>query len=145
MSCSDGVLQRRRNLLSHYAERLALEHRHMLVEYLMILVHTAPRVRVCSETPNSDVINDVRSYTASRPAVIVYSMVTDDEVAVAVSLDMPISGTPPRLRRLAFDGEVRRTFASADDVLTVQRGAAPSCGREYPPPRAMAMSARSSG
>ena len=60
-----------------------------------------------------DVVADVRDLIGDRVAMIEPWNVTADEVAVAIALDVPINGTAPELRPLAFKSAGRRLFAAA--------------------------------
>jgi hypothetical protein len=60
-----------------------------------------------------DILADLRSKIGNRPALIEPWIVAEDEVAVAVALGLPMNGTLPSLRRLAYKSEGRRVFALA--------------------------------
>jgi hypothetical protein len=60
-----------------------------------------------------DLIAKVREHVGDRPAFIEPWNVTDSEVSLALALDMPINGTAPELRPLAFKSAGRRLFADA--------------------------------
>ena len=60
-----------------------------------------------------DLIAKIRDHVGSRPAFIEPWNVTENEVNLAVALDMPINGTAPELRPLAFKSAGRRLFAEA--------------------------------
>ena len=60
-----------------------------------------------------DLIAQVRSHVGDRPAFIEPWNVTEREVDLALALDMPINGTAPELRPLAFKSAGRRLFADA--------------------------------
>ena len=60
-----------------------------------------------------DVVAEVRDLIGDRVAMIEPWNVTADEVAVAIALDVPINGTAPELRPLAFKSAGRRLFAAA--------------------------------
>ena len=60
-----------------------------------------------------DVVAEVRDLIGDRVAMIEPWNVTADEVAVAFALDVPINGTAPELRPLAFKSAGRRLFAAA--------------------------------
>jgi len=60
-----------------------------------------------------DLITKVRDHVAGRPAFIEPWNVTENEVQLALALDMPINGTAPDLRPLAFKSAGRRLFAEA--------------------------------
>ncbi len=74
-----------------------------------------------------DLIEDLRAIIGDRPALIEPWNVTEHEVALALALDVPINGTRPELRRIAFKSEGRRLIAAAgvpvplgrEDVRTV--------------------------
>ena len=61
-----------------------------------------------------DLIAEVRAHVGGRPAFIEPWNVTENEVDLALALDMPINGTAPDLRPLAFKSAGRRLFAQAD-------------------------------
>ena len=60
-----------------------------------------------------DLIAQVRDHVGDRPAFIEPWNVTEAEVNLAVALDMPIHGTAPELRPIAFKSAGRRLFAEA--------------------------------
>ena len=60
-----------------------------------------------------DLIAQVRDHVGDRPAFIEPWNVTENEVNLAVALDMPINGTAPELRPIAFKSAGRRLFADA--------------------------------
>jgi PGM1 C-terminal domain len=60
-----------------------------------------------------DLIALVREHIGDRPAVIEPWNVTEHEVNLALALDVPINGSAPELRALAFKGAGRRLFATA--------------------------------
>jgi hypothetical protein len=60
-----------------------------------------------------DVVAELRDQIGDRVAIIEPWNVTADEVAVAIALDVPINGTAPDLRPLAFKSAGRRLFAVA--------------------------------
>jgi len=60
-----------------------------------------------------DLIAKVRDHVGDRPAFIEPWNVTESEVNLALALDMPIHGTSPELRPLAFKSAGRRMFADA--------------------------------
>jgi hypothetical protein len=74
-----------------------------------------------------DVLDGLRARIDGRPAVIEPWNVTDDEVAVAEHLGIPINGMDPSLRPLGFKSAGRRLFRQAgaplplgmEDVRTV--------------------------
>ena len=55
----------------------------------------------------------LRAHIGDRPAFIEPWNVTEHEVRLAVALDVPINGTAPELRPLAFKSAGRRLFAAA--------------------------------
>lgn len=59
-----------------------------------------------------DVIVAIRAHIGDRPAFIEPWNVTEHEVNLALALDVPINGTAPELRPLAFKGAGRKLFAS---------------------------------
>ena len=60
-----------------------------------------------------DLIAMVRERIGDRPALIEPWNVTESEVNLALALDVPINGTRPELRPLAFKSAGRRLFAAA--------------------------------
>ncbi len=60
-----------------------------------------------------DLIAAIREHIGDRPAFIEPWNVTDNEVKLALALDIPINGTRPELRALAFKSAGRRLFADA--------------------------------
>jgi hypothetical protein len=66
-----------------------------------------------------DLIEDLRGRIGGRPAFIEPWNVTDDEVAVAAQLGVPINGSSPRLWPLAFKSAGRRLFREAGVPLPV--------------------------
>jgi hypothetical protein len=75
-----------------------------------------------------DLIAAIRDHIGDRPAFIEPWNVTDNEVNLALALDVPINGTRPDLRPLAFKSAGRRLFVVAgvpvplgrEDVRTTQ-------------------------
>jgi hypothetical protein len=102
-----------------------------VVDYYLELIPAAKRaaareritiLEVDDGTPRSvakrllerpDLISKVRDHVGSRPAFIEPWNVTENEVNLALALDMPINGTAPELRPLAFKSAGRRLFADA--------------------------------
>jgi hypothetical protein len=68
-----------------------------------------------------DLIARVRDHVGDRPAFIEPWNVTESEVNLAVALDMPINGTAPELRPLAFKSAGRRLFTEAGVPLPFGR------------------------
>ena len=60
-----------------------------------------------------DLIARIRERIAGRPVLIEPWNVTENEVNLALALDVPINGTRPELRPLAFKSAGRRLFAEA--------------------------------
>ena len=60
-----------------------------------------------------DLIAAIREHIGDRPALIEPWNVTENEVNLALALDVPINGTRPELRPLAFKSAGRRLFAAA--------------------------------
>jgi hypothetical protein len=58
-------------------------------------------------------IADLRSLIGDRPAVIEPWNVTEHEVALALALGVPVNGSAPELRPIAFKSAGRRLFAEA--------------------------------
>ena len=61
---------------------------------------------------NPDLIAAIRAHIGDRPAFIEPWNVTEFEVNLALALDVPINGTAPELRPLAFKGAGRKLFGS---------------------------------
>jgi hypothetical protein len=59
-----------------------------------------------------ELIAAIRAHIGDRPAFIEPWNVTEHEVNLALALDVPINGTAPELRPLAFKGAGRKLFAS---------------------------------
>lgn len=57
-----------------------------------------------------DLLDEIRGIVGDRPALLEPWNVTDNEVAVAVALRLPINGTAPALRSEAFKSAGRRLF-----------------------------------
>jgi hypothetical protein len=74
-----------------------------------------------------DLLDEIREHIAGRPAFIEPWNVATEELAVAHALDIPINGTTPELRPVAFKSAGRRLFRDAgvpvahgvEDVRTV--------------------------
>jgi hypothetical protein len=74
-----------------------------------------------------DLIEELRDHIGGRPALIEPWNVTEHEVDLALALGVPINGTRPELRPIAFKSAGRRLFAEAgvptplgrEDVRTV--------------------------
>lgn len=74
-----------------------------------------------------DLIAAIREHIGGRPALIEPWNVTEHEVNLALALEVPINGTAPGLRPLAFKSAGRRLFAAAgvpyplgrEDVRTI--------------------------
>ncbi|MEZ0240453.1 MAG: peptide ligase PGM1-related protein [Chloroflexota bacterium] len=60
-----------------------------------------------------DVIDELRASIGGRPALIEPWNVTEHEVALALALEVPINGTRPELRPIAFKSAGRRLLAEA--------------------------------
>lgn len=60
-----------------------------------------------------DLIASIREHIGDRPAFIEPWNVTENEVNLALALDIPINGTAPELRPIAFKSAGRRLFADA--------------------------------
>ena len=68
-----------------------------------------------------DLIAAIREHIGDRPAVIEPWNVTENEVNLALALDVPINGTRPELRPLAFKSAGRRLFAAAGVPMPLGR------------------------
>ena len=79
-----------------------------------------------------DLVERLRGRIGGRPACIEPWNVTEDEVRLAVALDVPLDGSPPRLWPLGFKSASRRLFRAAgvpvppgaEDVRSVEDVAA---------------------
>ncbi|KGN33395.1 hypothetical protein N802_13870 [Knoellia sinensis KCTC 19936] len=60
-----------------------------------------------------DLLRQIRGQVAGRPALLEAWNVTDDEVAVAISLGVPVYGTAPNLWPLGFKSSGRRLLQAA--------------------------------
>ena len=69
----------------------------------------------------ADTIARLRAHIGARPAFIEPWNVTEHEVRLAVALGVPINGTAPELRPLAFKSAGRRLFAAAGVPAPVGR------------------------
>jgi hypothetical protein len=68
-----------------------------------------------------DLVALVREHIGDRPAFIEPWNVTEHEVRLALALDVPINGTAPELRPLAFKSAGRRLFATAGVPMPLGR------------------------
>lgn len=64
-------------------------------------------------------LHSIRELIRGRPALIEAWNVTDQEMNLALALDVPINGTRPSLRQLGFKGAGRRLFREASVPLPV--------------------------
>jgi hypothetical protein len=80
---------------------------------LVTVADPTPRAVAAKLLERADLVADLRGEVVGRPAMVEPWNVTDDELAVADELDVPINGTPPRLRRLGFKSEGRRLLRAA--------------------------------
>lgn len=86
-----------------------------------------PRSVAAKLLDRPDVLEDIRRRIGDRPAFMEPWNVTDQEVALALALEVPVNGTNPRLRGLGFKSEGRRLMRRAgvpvplgvEDVRTV--------------------------
>ena len=86
-----------------------------------------PRSVAARLVSRPDLIAELRATIGGRPALIEPWNVTEHEVALALALDVPINGTRPELRPIAFKSEGRRLLTEAgvsvplgrEDVRTV--------------------------
>jgi len=60
----------------------------------------------------ADLVEALRTFVGDRPAFIEPWNVTEHEVRLALALDVPINGSAPELRPIAFKSAGRRLFAS---------------------------------
>lgn len=72
-----------------------------------------PRSVAARLVDRADILATIRSEIDDRPAFIEPWNVTENEVRLAHALDVPINGTDPDLRPLAFKSAGRRLFAAA--------------------------------
>ena len=68
-----------------------------------------------------DLVEQLRAYIGDRPALIEPWNVTEHEVNLALALGVPINGTAPELRPLAFKSAGRRLFAAAGVPMPLGR------------------------
>ena len=71
-----------------------------------------PRSVAAKLIDRPDLIGAIRAHIGDRPAFIEPWNVTEHEVNLALALDVPINGTAPELRPLAFKGAGRKLFRS---------------------------------
>ena len=90
----------------------AAERMRARVSYVVV-PDRSPRSLAAKLLDRPDIMADLRSRIGGRPALIEPWIVTNDEVAVAVALGLPLNGTSPSLRSLAFKSEGRRLFTLA--------------------------------
>jgi len=103
--------------------RAALRSRISLIE----IDDGTPRSVAAKLLDRPDRLADLRRRIGGRPALIEPWNVTDNEVRLALALDVPINGTRPELRGLGFKSEGRRLLRAAgvpipvgvEDVRTV--------------------------
>ena len=72
-----------------------------------------PRSVAARLADRPDLMAEIRAAIGSRPAFIEPWNVTENEVRLALALDVPINGSDPDLRPLAFKSAGRRLFAAA--------------------------------
>ena len=102
-----------------------------VLDYLLSLLPAEARARVrsrlrtvvvpgSSDRPLSarlldrpDLLQQIRRLVGGRPAMIEPWNVTDDEVAIAAALQVPLDGTPPGLWPLAFKSAGRKLLTAA--------------------------------
>ena len=116
-------------VLEYYFSLIAPERRAAARERLHVLEVPDPSHRPIAEKllERPDLIDEVRRLIAGRPAYIEPWNVSDPEVAVALELEAPINGSPPRLWPLGFKSAGRRLFreagvpvaAGCEDVRTI--------------------------
>jgi hypothetical protein len=80
-----------------------------------------PRSVAARLVSRPDLIADLRAVIAGRPALIEPWNVTEHEVALALALDVPINGTRPELRPIAFKSAGRRLLAEAGVAVPLGR------------------------
>jgi hypothetical protein len=107
--CSEGpapeVLDYYRGLVANEAASLIEQRAHCVV-----VADRSTRSLSAKLLDRPDVLSQLRALIGGRVAVIEPWNVTDDEVAIAVALGVPINGTAPQLRPLAFKSAGRRLF-----------------------------------
>jgi hypothetical protein len=74
---------------------------------------SAPRAVAAKLLLRPDLLDTLRRLVEGRPAVLAPWNVTEDEMAVAEALNIPIDGSSPDLRGLGFKSEGRRLLRAA--------------------------------
>lgn len=92
------------------ARRAATRQR---IRFIEVPEDGAPRSVAARLADRADLIAAIRAEIGDRPAFIEPWNVTENEVRLALALDVPINGTDPDLRPLAFKSAGRRLFAAA--------------------------------
>ena len=103
-------------VIDYYVSLVVPERRQSLRERIwMVEVPEAgtPRSVAGRLLDRPDLIAAIRERIGERPALIEPWNVTENEVNLALALDVPINGTRPELRPLAFKSAGRRLFAAA--------------------------------
>ena len=80
-----------------------------------------PRSIAAKLLDRPDLLAEIRDRIGDRPALIEPWNVTEQEVALAVALGVPINGTRPELRFLGFKSEGRRLLEAAGVPVPVGR------------------------
>jgi hypothetical protein len=102
-------------VLAYYRDLVPREVGRRMRERLHVVALEDPTPRPLAEKllDRPDLLDDVRRLVAGRAAVIEPWNVTEHEVAVALELGVPINGTAPELRSVAFKSSGRKLFHRA--------------------------------
>ena len=117
------------SIIDYYLQLLPAEERASArARTTMIEVHDGThRSSAAKLVDRPDLLAQIRDLVGDRPALIEPWNVTENEVALALALGIPINGSNPRLRWLGFKSEGRRLMRRAgvpvpfgvEDVRTV--------------------------
>ena len=97
--------------------RARTEGRYRLVEWN----DGTPRSVAARLVNRPDLIADLRAHIGDRPALIEPWNVTENEVALAIALGVPINGTRPELRSIGYKSEGRRLLVEAGVPMPLGR------------------------
>lgn len=116
-------------VVDYYTSLMPPAQRDSVSKRLLLITVPDPRPRPIAAKllDREDLLDSLQSFIGSAPSFIEAWNVTADEVAVAERLGVPINGTAPALRTMAFKSAGRRLFARAgvptplghEDVHTV--------------------------
>lgn len=111
-------------LLDYYARLADPADPQAVLERVSVLVvpDGSPRPVAAKLLDRPDLLDRLRDLVGGRVGLIEPWNVTDNEVAVARHIGLPVNGTSPELWHLGFKSEGRRLF--------VRAGVAVACGRE---------------